>query len=347
MHQPIDHPSAWRVVDFKSQADYGFDLNETHLRELDEALLSVKKQCLSLQEVSVDKFDLPTLSGELTEILNEVTHGRGFGVIRGFPVDKYSIEDMELLYFGLGCHFGNPESQSVIGDRVGHVMDMSDRDPNARAYRNRQGLKLHTDLCDVITMLSVSKAAIGGCSRYASGLACYNEICEIDKEALEILCRGFHMYRAGEQSQDELPYTPHRVPVFSYKDGYVSVRYIRAYIHAAATQRNTRLTRTEVNALDLLDEVAQSPDIMLEIDLQPGDISIINNYTVMHARTPFENDPINGRVRHLLRLWLTVSQSRPVVPEINLFDTPGITFKKGQRSSGEGEMLKTLSKVPY
>ena len=155
------------------------------------------------------------------------------------------------------------------------------------------------------------------------------------------------MYRAGEQSQDELPYTPHRVPIFSYKDGYVSVRYIRAYIHAAATQRNTQLTRAEVNALDLLDEVAQSPDIMLEIDLQPGEISIINNYTVMHARTPFENDPINGRVRHLLRLWLTVSQSRPVVPEINLFDTPGITFKKGQHSSGEGEMLKRLSKVNY
>ena len=38
--------------------------------------------------------------------------------------------------------------------------------------------------------------------------------------------------------------------------------------------------------------------------LEPGDIQLLSNHTIVHARTAYEDDP--GRKRHLLRLWLTL-----------------------------------------
>ena len=67
---------------------------------------------------------------------------------------------------------------------------------------------------------------------------------------------------------------------------------------------------------------------MLEIILEPGEISFINDYTVMHPRSAFENGEADNERRHLLRLWLALDQPRVVVPEINLFETPGSPLKR-------------------
>jgi hypothetical protein len=42
----------------------------------------------------------------------------------------------------------------------------------------------------------------------------------------------------------------------------------------------------------------------------------INNYTILHARTAFDDFEEEDRRRHLLRLWLEVPQMRPVHPHI-------------------------------
>jgi hypothetical protein len=40
------------------------------------------------------------------------------------------------------------------------------------------------------------------------------------------------------------------------------------------------------------------------MDFQPGDMQFVNNYHVLHGRTPYVDDPSHGKVRHLKRLWL-------------------------------------------
>lgn len=37
----------------------------------------------------------------------------------------------------------------------------------------------------------------------------------------------------------------------------------------------------------------------------PGDVQLISNHTVLHARTAYEDEPAAGAKRHLLRLWLS------------------------------------------
>jgi alpha-ketoglutarate-dependent taurine dioxygenase len=65
-------------------------------------------------------------------------------------------------------------------------------------------------------------------------------------------------------------------------------------------------------ALDFLDSLAYDPDIHLDMDLQRGDMQLCNNYTVLHSRTTFEDWPEPERRRHMIRLWLTLRDRRPL-----------------------------------
>src|SRR5215813_4223522 len=67
--------------------------------------------------------------------------------------------------------------------------------------------------------------------------------------------------------------------------------------------------------LDRFEEVTKRAELMLEFTLQPGEMYFINNYTVLHARTAFDDgDAEDDQRRHLLRLWLEVAGMRPVYP---------------------------------
>jgi hypothetical protein len=50
------------------------------------------------------------------------------------------------------------------------------------------------------------------------------------------------------------------------------------------------------------------------MDLQQGDIQLINNYVVMHSRTEYEDWPEPERKRHMLRLWLAFRDDWPMAP---------------------------------
>jgi alpha-ketoglutarate-dependent taurine dioxygenase len=68
------------------------------------------------------------------------------------------------------------------------------------------------------------------------------------------------------------------------------------------------LPAERVRALNALDELTNSADFVLNMDFRPGDIQLLNNYTVMHARTAYEDYPEPERRRELIRLWLVVDR---------------------------------------
>ena len=60
-----------------------------------------------------------------------------------------------------------------------------------------------------------------------------------------------------------------------------------------------------------------------------GDMIVINNYTVMHARTEFRNFPEPERQRRLIRLWLDRKGFRDMPEEFKLFATNGVPKQEG------------------
>lgn len=320
-HQQIDEPGAWTRADIAGKADvFSLDLSAAERAELDAALATVRARGLAMEAIGKADFPLPGLGRRLAVLAHEVEEGRGLALVRGFPVDEYGAADIELLYWGLSTHLGTAVSQSVMGDRLGHVTDVTEEDPNARAYRARRKLYFHSDFTDVLGLLCVRRGQSGGLNQFVSTLAVHNEILATRPELLEPLYRGFHYHRLGEEGPGEAPITPWRVPVFSVADGRVSARYSRTYLREGA-RAHGELSPFEADALAYFDEVCLRPDLLTEFGLEPGEGVFINNFTVLHGRGAFEDGPDPARKRLLLRVWLATASARPLVPEIQVFDT--------------------------
>ncbi len=218
------------------------------------------------------------------------------------------------------------------------------KDRRERAYRNSVELTPHTDACDIIGMLCLRPAVSGGLSGYCSALAIYNEIAANHPEHLETLYRGWPFHRFGEQAADEQPITPYRVPAFAWQDGTLSCRHLRAYVEMAAKETGVPLPDSDVAALDCMDELACREDLLFETLLEPGEATFINNYTVLHTRTGFEDD--EAKRRHLLRLWLAVDEPRAMPEEIRAYAGRGIAPGTGRTSYYTGESLSPMRKRP-
>jgi hypothetical protein len=322
---PVTARSAWRPADFASPDAYTVTLGDAHLAAFDAALATNRAGHRATEDLTAEDFALRGVAADLAAWREEVLHGRGFIVLRGLSGARYSADEQAAIYWGLGAHLGRAVSQSSMGDRIGHVTDVGGQDRRERAYRNSRELTMHTDRCDVIGMLCVTKALRGGVSGYSSAHTIYNEILASRPALLEPLFTGFRYHRRGEELPGEPPITPAPVPVLSEWEGEMSVVFLRAYMEMAAKELGVPLRDDQVAALDYFEEVAARPDVRLEFTLEPGEAIFFNNCTMLHNRTAFEDHPDPARRRHLLRLWLMLDGRRPLAPAVHAYKgTEGI-----------------------
>jgi hypothetical protein len=128
-------------------------------------------------------------------------------------------------------------------------------------------------------------------------------------EHLAPLYDGFPVDRRGAQPEGEARVSPWLLPVFSVTRGQLNCVYSRGASVWGREQIGMPMTPAEMAALDAFDSLAHDPEYLLEMDLQPGDLQLVNNFTVLHSRTAFFDNPESPRRRHLVRLWLDVEGS--------------------------------------
>jgi hypothetical protein len=338
--QPVRARSAWRPADFETPDAYSITLTAAHFSAFDRALAASRDAGRNSEDLTPGDFALASISGDVAAWRDEVLRGRGFVVLREFPRDRYTEDDLGMLFFGLGTHFGRAVSQSSMGDRLGHVVDVGGKDRRERAYRTSRELTLHTDRCDVIGMLCLEKAAVGGLSGYASVHTIYNDILASRPELLEPLFSGFRYHRRGEELPGEPIVTPYKVPVLSESAGELSTVFLRAYIEMAAKELGVPLTEREVAALDYFEEVGRRDDVTLRFMLEPGHAIFFNNCALLHNRTSFEDDGCLATKRHLLRLWLMLDGVRPLTPDVHAYKgTSGILGHEGSSTYYRGHAI--------
>src|SRR5579864_7392440 len=312
----VTGPSAWRGPDLAKDRSWIVEFTPRALAELDTALARAKAAGTALAEIRRDDFILPTLGPKLVEQLAEINRGRGFVVFRGLPVDRYAAADVEVILWGLGTHLGTAVTQSPKGEVIGHVFDRGRKygEIDVRGNETRAHLPFHTDSGDIIALLCLRRAKAGGLSSIVSSITLHNEILRRHPEYLPPLYRGFH-YIKREAALGDDPVSARPIPIFGCANGLVSCRLIRNQINAAYAKMGKPLGGVEKAALDFLDSLAYSDHFHLDMDLQPGDIQVCNNYTILHSRTEYEDWPEPGRERHMLRLWLSARNRRPLAPE--------------------------------
>jgi alpha-ketoglutarate-dependent taurine dioxygenase len=87
-------------------------------------------------------------------------------------------------------------------------------------------------------------------------------------------------------------------------DGTTLRTFYHSDYYRSVARHVGELPRRERALLDAYEEVAERPEIRLEMQFEPGDVQLLSNHTVLHARTAYQ-DGAAGK-RHLLRLWLTL-----------------------------------------
>ena len=334
-NRPFDHPAAWTAADLGDKDTFAFDFTDRHIAAFEAAVAGLRERGLTaFEDVSRHDFPLDPIAEDVGAWRHEVADGRGLLLLRGFPVDRWSQEDTELVWFGLGTHFGRAVSQSVLGDLLGHVVNVGGDDMRHRAYRNARELRMHTDRCDTVGMFCLRRAKSGGESGYSSALAVHDRIRELKPELLESIWNGFHLHRFGEQPPGEPPYTPIRIPVFSERDGVLTVILIGGYAWMAADEFDAPFSDRDREALATFERLAADPEFRVSFQLERGEAALFNNCAVLHNRTAFEDQDEPHLKRHLMRLWLMDWDGRPTVE--------GVRYHKG-----EGGITPQTDKVPY
>lgn len=295
------------------------------LAEIDAAVASVES--IDWKRVTQRNFALPSGKEFFEGVREELENGSGMVKIQGLDVGRYSIEQLRRIWYGLGCHIGVPMYQNYRGEVMrdikdeggtgvklyGETVDSSGKkflSSGARTLSPGQ-LRFHTDRCDVVGLLCVRQAMEGGVSKLASSATVYNEILRRRPDLHKLLCKPIPRSRFGEEAGGE--HVVYELPVFGVRAGKLTSHFSLTYIENAQMLPGVRkLTDSENEAIRMLMDVAE--ECCFEMRFAPGDIQLLNNHVIYHGRTAFKDQVSSGQDRMLMRLWLSVPNSR-ALPE--------------------------------
>jgi len=305
--------SVWYATD---DTDWVEQISADQIREIEAAVDYLEESGVECEKIMAEKVSLPTLGPRLRALLDEVLNGRGFVLIKGLPIERWTRRQAAIAFLIIGAQLGKLRMQNAEGHLLGHVRDVgrSSDDPNTRIYQTRERQTFHTDSCDVVGLLCLQTAKSGGLSSLVSSTTIFNEMLRCRPDLLRVLMEPIETDRRGEVPEGGKPYFS--IPVFNYYEGLISTIYQRQYIESARRFPGVDpLTSPQIEALNLFDELANDPKLNLMMELQPGDIQLVHNHTILHDRTAFEDYDEPERKRHLLRLWLAPPNARPL-PEV-------------------------------
>ena len=301
---PVAGPSLWSADELTARDDWIVRLDTAALDDIAAALDGVRRRRLAIEDITAEDFPLPSMAAQLPAIKELLSDGLGLCLVRGLPVDRYERDDLALILSGIGAHIGTIAAQSASGDMIVDVMDMSHTGDVRRVYRSPRPQHLHTDSVDATGLLCMRRAKSGGTSLITSSLAVHNSILAERPDLLASLYRGYHHRRSGLTSTGEPPLSSHRIPVFG-KRGESLVCYFNAIsIGRALAEDNIEDDPAALEAFEVFKTTAARDGLLYRRMLEPGDLQFLNNRTVMHGRTAFEDYQEVDRKRLMLRLWL-------------------------------------------
>jgi alpha-ketoglutarate-dependent taurine dioxygenase len=292
--------------------DFSYAITDRDADELVAGVAAFRRHGAPIEEVSRESFPLQRFAGVLADVRRELIDGRGLVMLRNFPLQRLDREQQAIAYLGLGAHLGKAMSQNAQGHILGHVKDLGGNyaDADTRGYMTRAEMRFHSDACDYVGLLCLQTAKSGGASRVASSVTVYNRMLAQRPDLAAALCADLYRSRSGETNPGEQPWIKH--PIFCFAEGYFSATGLGAAIDKAQKLPGVPpFTPAQKEAIALYRATVET--CAVDMDFQPGDIQLLNNFVTLHTRREFEDWPEPQRKRHLLRLWLSDPSSRPLL----------------------------------
>ncbi|MBP52439.1 MAG: hypothetical protein CMI27_04775 [Opitutae bacterium] len=251
-------------------------------------------------------------SKKAESIRKELEENSGMILLKNFSQESVPTDPISW-FLEFSRHIGTPVSQSEKGEFILSIRNLGFEidDPRTRGPNTNRKLGFHTDRCDVIGFLCLQEAKKGGENQVVKSQE-VEAIIRVERPDLhQTLCLPFPYKRHVVDQGNPLPFCMQ--PVFSWKKNYFACSYLRVLIDRAdADPECPKLSAIQKEAINFFDEVCGRKEIQDRFTLSRGDLLFLNNWTTLHRRTSFEDWEEPGRKRHLLRVWLSMPNSRPL-----------------------------------
>lgn len=311
MNEIMTGLQAWKGAEFVNQADWIVHWTADELEEINRIAQRPEIATADLLQMSRDEFSLPAVSERFASIRQDLEGGRGFAVIRGLPVQNFSLAQARQVFWALAVHLGEPQPQDKAGNLLHDVTNTGQRVENTgevRGFQTDDELTFHNDGGDAFMLLCLRTAREGGVSKLVSVATIFNEVLKRRPDLIDVLQEPFHF---DTREQHPLGHKIQSIPIMNVHDGKVSALYKRRYITSAQRFEDVpRLTEKQIQAMDLFEQICNDPQVQHSFSMQPGDMQMGNNYGILHSRTKYQDHDDPALKRHLLRTWLTLPNGR-------------------------------------
>ncbi|MCB1741007.1 MAG: TauD/TfdA family dioxygenase [Gammaproteobacteria bacterium] len=305
-----DSPAAWRVDDLNADRRWVFTLDERQTRSLAATVRDAHQPDKPLFDYQATDFDLEPAWPIIAAALREAHHGRGIALVRGLPREGLDESQFELLNWAIGLRAGVARPQGKASQYISPVRDAGTdyRAATGRGYSSNAELDFHADGADLVTLACYNQARSGGQSFITSAVSAHDALLRERPDLAELTHAEFCYSRQGEQAPDEPPW--YAQPIFDVADGRLFSKWNRNRIQSAQRfEEVPRLDEQQREAMNVLDAILRRPELMLSFYLQPGDLQILNNHSMLHSRSNFVDFDEPDQKRLLSRLWLAPPDS--------------------------------------
>jgi len=307
----IEGASAWRRADIK-EADYRVTLDDACLDEIRRVVDEIRAHPLPTILRTPADFDMTNCHTAMAEVRHILKHGVRFAVVDRLPVEELSKPEAEAIYWLLSSMVARPVAQKLDGTMIYDVHDTGQQalpGSGIRPDKTNIEIRFHIDNAynttppEIVGLLCLRTAKSGGVSRVLSFHTVHNALLARHKELLPRLYRPFWFDRQREFFEHE-PDT-FSAPVFEQNnDGELRARFSVHQINSGYAMKGQPVDNEGAAALAATLDIFEDPEVSIDFEFQPGEIQFVDNRTLGHSRTEFEDWPDPDRRRHLVRLWL-------------------------------------------
>jgi hypothetical protein len=317
--QLIEGPSAWRAADIRTE-DYRVVLSAACRDEILCVADELRAYPLPTILRTPDDFAWPHCRAAMAEVRRILKQGVRFAVVDRLPLEEIGDEAAAAIYWLLSSMVARPVAQKLDGTMIYDVLDTgAEALPGSgiRPDKTNIEIRFHIDNAynttppEIVGLHCLRTAKSGGISRVLSFPTVHNELLASHSSLLPRLYAPFWFDRQREFFPGEKEIFA--APIFDDVEGELRARFSHHQIKGGYALKGEPIDNAGAAALDATLDIFEEPGIAIDFEFQPGEIQFVDNRTLGHSRTEFEDYPEPEKKRHLVRLWLR-DQGRRAYP---------------------------------
>lgn len=308
LKQIMPKPRAWHGPDLADE-EFVVKIGPAAMAELDNVVAEQRKAPVPTLILEPEHFPLGACRELMAQIKRRLDTGLGFAILDRLPVDRWTQRELLDTYWLLGSLIEPPVAQEWSGKMIYDVRyDGKGYTSDTRTALTPEGLDMHNDSsmgeapANYLSLLCLQTARSGGKSSLASAYAAHNHFLSEHPELVERLYQPF--YRDKQEYQPEGAEHTNWYPIFADEGGGIRIRFNERVIRRGYRKTGQVLDNAGAEAVAVLNAFLTDPAHRHDFWMEQGQIQILDNRTIVHGRTPYEDHDEPEKRRHLVRLWL-------------------------------------------